>query len=72
MENKIRYYRFMNKEMTQADLAEKAGVARQTIIAIEKGAFNPSIRLALKMARIFGVSVEDLFTLDEKDLVEKP
>jgi len=62
----------MNKEMTQADLAEKAGVARQTIIAIEKGAFNPSIRLALKMARIFGVSVEDLFTLDEKDLVEKP
>ena len=67
MENKLRYYRFMSKEMTQAELAEKAGVTRQTILAIEKGAFNPSVRLALKMAKIFGVAVEDLFTLDEKD-----
>jgi putative transcriptional regulator len=67
MENKIRYYRFMNQEMTQADLAERAGVTRQTIIAIEKGTFNPSIKLALKMARIFGVAVEDVFKLEEKD-----
>ncbi len=67
MENKLRYFRFMNKEMTQAELAEKAGVTRQTILAIEKGAFNPSVRLALKMAKVFGVSVEELFTLDEKD-----
>jgi len=67
MENKLRYFRFMNKEMTQAELAEKVGVTRQTILAIEKGAFNPSIRLALKMAKVFGVSVEELFRLDEKD-----
>ena len=67
MENKLRYYRFMNKEMTQAGLAEKAGVTRQTILAIEKGVFNPSVRLALKMAKIFGVAVEELFTLNEDD-----
>jgi len=70
MENKLRYHRFMHNEMTQAELAERAGVARQTIIAIEKGAFNPSVRLALKMAKIFGIAVEDLFALDEKDKVE--
>jgi len=67
MENKLRYFRFMNKEMTQAELADRVGVTRQTILAIEKGAFNPSVRLALKMAKIFGVAVEDLFALDEKD-----
>jgi len=67
MENKVRYYRFMNREMTQAELADKAGVTRQTILAIEKGAFNPSVRLALKIAKIFSVSVEDIFTLEEKD-----
>lgn len=67
MENKIRYFRFMNKEMTQAELASRTGVTRQTIIAIEKGAFNPSVKLALKMAKAFGVSVEEIFTLDEKD-----
>jgi putative transcriptional regulator len=67
MENKIRYYRFMNGEMTQADLADRAGVSRQTIIAIEKGAFNPSVKLALKLAKIFAVRVEELFMLDERD-----
>ncbi|MDZ7264551.1 MAG: helix-turn-helix transcriptional regulator [candidate division KSB1 bacterium] len=67
MENKVRYYRFMNNEMTQQELADRAGVARQTIIAIEKGAFNPSVKLALKLAKIFGVTVEDLFALDEND-----
>jgi putative transcriptional regulator len=67
MENKIRYYRFMNKEMTQQDLADRAGVTRQTIIAIEKGAFNPSVKLALKMAKIFSVKVEEIFVLDEND-----
>jgi putative transcriptional regulator len=67
MENKVRYYRFMNKEMTQQELAERAGVTRQTIIAIEKGAFNPSVRLALKMSRIFNINVEVLFSLSEND-----
>jgi len=67
MENKIRYFRFMNKEMTQQELADWVGVARQTIIAIEKGAFNPSVKLALKMAKIFGVTVEEIFALDAND-----
>ena len=67
MENKVRYYRFMNKEMTQQEVADKAGVARQTIIAIEKGAFNPSVKLALKLARIFSVTVEEIFALNEND-----
>ncbi len=67
MKNKIRHYRYLNGEMTQRELAVKAGVTRQTIIAIEKGTFNPSIKLALKLAAIFEKSVETLFTLDETD-----
>lgn len=69
MQTRLRYYRFMHQEMTQQELADKVGVSRQTIIAIEKGAFNPSVKLALKMARVFGVTVEALFSLDETDLV---
>jgi len=67
MQNKIRYFRFMNQEMTQQELAQRIGVTRQTIIAIEKGAFNPSVKLALKIARLFGVKVEDIFTLETTD-----
>lgn len=53
--------------MTQQKLAELTGVTRQTIIAIEKGAFNPSVRLALKIAKILETDVESLFFLEEKD-----
>jgi putative transcriptional regulator len=67
MENKIRYYRFITGEMTQQQLAEKAGVSRQTIIAIEKGAFNPSVKLALKLSKILNTTVESLFYLEKKD-----
>ncbi len=67
MKNKIRHYRFLNGEMTQQALAKRAGVTRQTIIAIEKGAFNPSVKLALKLAAIFKEQVETLFSLDEAD-----
>jgi len=51
-------------EMTQEDLAKRVGVARQTIIAIEKGKYNPSVALAIKIARVFGVTVEEVFTLN--------
>ena len=51
--------------MTQEDLAERAGVTRQTIISIERGRYSPSIELALRLGRIFGVPVEALFELDE-------
>ena len=53
----------MNRNLTQEELAEKAGVSRQTIIAIEKGNYTPSVLLALKIARIFKVPVEDIFSI---------
>jgi len=67
MQNKIKYFRFMNGEMTQQELAEKTGVTRQTIIAVEKGDFNPSVKLALKIALEFKLKVEDIFTLEKTD-----
>ena len=67
MKNKIRHNRYLNNEMTQKRLAELAGVTRQTIIAIEKGAFNPSVKLALKLAHIFECKIEELFQLDPDD-----
>jgi putative transcriptional regulator len=67
MQNKLRHFRFLKDELTQQDLAAKAGVTRQTIIAIEKGTFNPSVKLALKLARILDVTVEELFTLENND-----
>jgi putative transcriptional regulator len=53
--------------MSQQELAEKAGVIRQTIAAIEQGRFNPSTVLALKIASIFNLTVEQLFELEEAD-----
>lgn len=67
MKNKVKQFRFQKNEMTQQELAEKAGVTRQTIIAIEKGAFNPSVRLALKISKILETEVENLFFLEEND-----
>lgn len=52
-----------NRGLTQEELAERAGVSRQTVIAIEKGNYTPSVLLALKIARIFKVPVEDIFSL---------
>lgn len=54
-------------DLTQADLADKLGVSRQTIHAIERNKFNPSVVLAIKMARFFEVSVEYLFKIEEED-----
>ncbi|VXB43928.1 helix-turn-helix transcriptional regulator [Maribacter litoralis] len=53
-------------DLTQADLAEKLGVSRQTIHAIEKNKFNPSVILALKMAKLFSLTVEELFIIEEE------
>ena len=66
MKNTIKVERARHA-MTQADLAEKISVSRQTIHAIEKGKFVPSTVLALKMARFFEVQVEELFILEEGD-----
>jgi putative transcriptional regulator len=54
-------------DWTQADLAERVGVSRQTIHAIEKGKYVPSSMLALKIAFIFGVAVEEAFSLEPSD-----
>ena len=51
------------KGMTQEDLAEKVGITRQTVISIEKGNYTPSVLLALKIARVFKLSVEDIFEI---------
>lgn len=64
MENRVRYFRFMRGEMSQAALSELVGVSRQTIVAIERGNYNPSVELALRLARVLGTTVEELFTLE--------
>ncbi len=66
MNNKIRVAR-AEVRMTQQQLAEAAGVSRQTINAIESGKFVPSTVLALKMAKIFSKSVEEIFQLEDED-----
>ena len=66
----VRRLRFLNGEMTQEDLARRVGVSRQTIIAIEKGQYNPSVGLALRIARAFGVRVEDVFALADEAPLE--
>ena len=66
MKNRIRVAR-AEIRMTQQQLADAAGVSRQTINAIEGGKFVPSTLLALKIARIFGKAVEELFELEEGD-----
>ena len=66
----VRRLRFLNGEMTQEDLAARVGVSRQTIIAIEKGKYNPSVGLALRIARAFGVRVEDVFALADETPLE--
>jgi putative transcriptional regulator len=58
--NKIKVYRAM-RDMTQEELADKAGVTRQTIIAIEKSKYVPSLGLAFKIAEVFGETIENIF-----------
>jgi|TARA_B100000795_G_scaffold195123_1_gene149317 putative transcriptional regulator len=64
MKNLIKVERARHR-LTQGDLAEKVGVSRQTIYAIENNKFNPSVTLAIKMARYFKVTVEYLFDIEE-------
>jgi putative transcriptional regulator len=63
--NSIRRLRFDNNEMTQEELARRAGCTRQTIIALEQGKYVPSIELAFKIARALGVSLEEVFQYEE-------
>ena len=63
--NQVRRCRFEAGEMTQQALAERVQVTRQTIIAIEQGNYTPSLTLAMKIARTFGKTVENIFQLEE-------
>ena len=65
LQNRIRRLRFDHNEMTQQQLADKAGVTRQTIIALEANRYVPSLVLAFRIARAFGVGVDDVFQLEE-------
>lgn len=65
MKNKLKVYRAMH-DLTQEMLAEKLGVTRQTIIAIEKGKYDPSLNLAFKIAGFFNVKIEDIFVYEEE------
>lgn len=63
--NNIRRLRFDNGEMTQQELANRAGVTRQTILAVEAGKYTPSLQLAFSIAKVFGVGVENVFEVVE-------
>ena len=65
--NNIRKLRFHNNEMTQEQLAEKVGVTRQTIIAIESAKYSPSLELAFRIALVFAVPLEDVFSYTAED-----
>ena len=64
--NNIRKLRFNRGEMTQEQLAEKTGVTRQTIIAIEGAKYSPSLELAFRIARVFGVPLEEVFHYEDE------
>ena len=65
MKNKIKVFRAMY-DLTQEDLAQAIGVTRQTILAIEKGKYVPSLDLAFRIARYFKVNVEEVFTFESE------
>ena len=64
--NDIRALRFAAGEMTQAELADRVGLTRQTIIAIEQGRYSPSLEVAFRIARVFGVPLEQVFGYPEE------
>ena len=64
IQNNIRRLRFNADEMTQQELADRVGVSRQTIVAIEKGNYSPSLELAFKIALTFNIPLEDAFSYE--------
>ncbi len=64
--NTVRKHRFLANEMTQQQLADRVGVTRQTIAAIEKDKYSPSLELAFRIAKTFNANLEDVFSWDEE------
>ncbi len=67
VQNNVRTLRFQNDEMTQAALAKEIGVSRQTVVAIEKGQYSPSLELAFMISKVFKRSIEEIFYIGEKE-----
>jgi putative transcriptional regulator len=67
MKTNLRRFRFERGELSQQDLAERVSVSRQTIVAIERGNYSPSVKLALLLAKKLETTVEELFELEERD-----
>lgn len=67
IQNKIRKLRFQHHEMTQQELADKTGVTRQTIHAIENGKYFPTLELAFRISRVFDLTIEDVFIWKKED-----
>jgi putative transcriptional regulator len=65
--NEIRSLRFAHGEMTQAELADRIGVTRQTVIAIEQGRYSPSLEMAFRIAQVFGVPLDDVFQYSDSE-----
>ncbi|MHC4229418.1 MAG: helix-turn-helix transcriptional regulator [Planctomycetota bacterium] len=66
--NRVRRLRFDNGQMTQQQLADKVGVTRQTIIAIEAGKYAPSLPLAFRISRTFGLPIEQIFQCNDEEV----
>lgn len=66
MKTRIREYRARGN-MTQAELAERVGVRRETIVFLEKGTYNPSLRLAYNVARVLGGGIEEIFSFEDEE-----
>jgi len=62
--NNVRTLRFLNDEMTQNDLSKAVGVSRQTIVAIEKGQYSPTLELCFKLAHVFNKSIDEIFYVE--------
>jgi putative transcriptional regulator len=69
--NNIRTLRFFANEMTQQELAELTGVTRQTILAVEAGKYSPSLELAFRIADVFGVTINEVFSYEVVDQTGK-
>ena len=69
--NKVKTLRLSKDGMTQQSLADEVGVTRQTIIALEAGGYTPSLALALRIAALFDVKVDDIFWIESDDLNER-
>jgi putative transcriptional regulator len=68
--NNIRKLRFYNNEMTQQELADRTGVTRQTIVAIENGKYSPTLELAFRISREFKVPIDEVFSFEPEEKVK--